>query len=431
MPWNHRQLFGKEQRGGVFGCVGTKMNPMRGNPVPGCGCYPCQRGRRVGERGSCRLWGSRKRHQWPLPWPVEVPCAENSTGLCIQRRSAVRYRSDGNSIMEISLEGVRLSNGLIVREKGEIEMWRNSRSFVCLVAGTAVVAIISVCGTALGSGNPSITNTNVQVNQVFDGPFVPNGQNEPSLAQNPKNAQNLIAGANDDLGEPPCTNTTPSKCQEPAGISSSGFYASFDGGQTWPCQGLIDLSAFNEYAEGDPWQTFDSQGDAYYGTLAIPDAAPAGPADFFVAKSTDGGCTYPTAAKVSGAPPPIDDDKPSIAADASSASPFLDNVYAAWTTFVFGKTQYVQIVFSRSTDGGATWSNPRPVSPAFLQFAVKGVPAREAPTVKVGPDGTVYIAWVAAANPLLTQGLVEMAISHDGGRTFPGPTLAWPPLRIV
>lgn len=279
-----------------------------------------------------------------------------------------------------------------------------------------MVAITSVCGTGLCSD----TVTNVQVNRVFNGPFVPNRQNEPSLAQNPTNPLNLIAGANDDIGEPPCTDTTPSKCLEPAGISSSGFYASFDGGRTWPCQGLIDLSSFSEYAEGDPWQTFDSQGNAYYGTLAIPNAAPAGPADFFVAKSTDGGCTYPTAAKVSGAAPPIDDDKPAVAADANPASPFRDNVYATWTTFLFGKPKHVQIVFSRSTDGGRTWTNPRPISPAFPQFSVKGVPAREAPTVKVGPDGTVYIAWVAAADPRLTHGTVQMAISHDGGQTFPG-----------
>jgi len=248
-----------------------------------------------------------------------------------------------------------------------------------LLASAAVAATTSIRSLRLGAPGTSFTNT--QVNQVFSGPFVPNRQNEPSLAQNPTNPVNLIAGANDDFGEPPCTNTTPSKCQEPAGISSSGFYASFDGGNTWPCQGLIDLSAFNEFAEGDPWQTFDSQGNAYYSTLALPDAAPAGPADLFVAKSTDGGCTYPTAARVSGAAPPIDDDKPEIAADANSGSPFRDNVYAAWTTFVFGKPHYVQIVFSRSMDGGETWSNPHPLQPGVSPVFGKG---RARPP---GPDG--------------------------------------------
>jgi hypothetical protein len=150
-------------------------------------------------------------------------------------------------------------------------MWGNSRRLVCqgrgrksekarrcaftqlVVAGTGIIALTSICGIALSSDTASPTN--VQVNQVFDGPFVSNRQNEPSLAQNPRNALNLIAGANDDLHQPPCTKTTPSQCLELARISSSGFYASFDGGKTWPCQGLIDLSAFSEYEEGDPYIT--------------------------------------------------------------------------------------------------------------------------------------------------------------------------------
>ena len=117
--------------------------------------------------------------------------------------------------------------------------------------------------------------TNVQVNQRLDGPFPKNKQNEPSLAQNPTNALNLIASSNDEIALPACTNTTPSSCPFTNGVSISGFYASFDGGRTWPCQGLIDLSAFGEYAFGDPAQAFDSQGNAYYGTLAFPNAVTA------------------------------------------------------------------------------------------------------------------------------------------------------------
>src|SRR5262249_32711186 len=134
------------------------------------------------------------------------------------------------------------------------------------------------------------------VNQAVASPFSSNKQNEPSLAQNPKNPLNLIAGANDQIDEKPCTNETPSSCPRPPGISVSGFYASFDGGMTWPWQGRIDLSVFHETAFGDPTQAFDSKGNAYYGTLAFPDSAPPGaaPSDFFVAKSIDGGRTYPT-----------------------------------------------------------------------------------------------------------------------------------------
>ena len=124
-----------------------------------------------------------------------------------------------------------------------------------------VAAVAFSARAALAKPAPSVTN--VQVNQVFPGPFPTNKQNEPSLAQNPTNSLNLISGSNDEIGEPVCTNTTPSSCPFVTGVQSSGFHASFDGGQTWPCQGLIDLSAFKEYSFGDPSQAFDSKGNAY------------------------------------------------------------------------------------------------------------------------------------------------------------------------
>ena len=265
-----------------------------------------------------------------------------------------------------------------------------------------------------------VTVTNVQVNAVFPGPFPTNKQNEPSLAQNPTNSLNLIAGSNDEIKEPACTNATPSSCPFVAGVQSSGFYASSDGGKTWPCQGVIDLSSFNEYSFGDPSQAFDSKGTAYYGTLAFPfppsteQAATGLQADFFVAKSTDGGCTYSSAAKVSGSSPAIFDDKDAITADSNPSSPFRDSVYASWTKFVTGGDQ---IVFSRSTDGGITWSNPLPISPGYNNNHVGG---RQGSAVKVGPDGTVYVVWLDTVDK---QAVERLSISHDGGKTFPSQNL--------
>ena len=278
-----------------------------------------------------------------------------------------------------------------------------------------VVAVTVAFIPSLGLSAAPTTFTNVQVNQVLNGPFPKNKQNEPSLAQNPTNALNLIAGSNDEIGLPACTDATPSSCPFTPGISVSGFYASNDGGKTWPCQGLIDLSAFGEYAFGDPSQAFDSQGNAYYGTLAFPfpptadELATGLQADFFVAKSSDGGCTYSSAALVSGASPAIFDDKDAITADANSASPFRDTVYAAWTKFTIGGDQ---IVFSRSTDGGATWRNPLPISPSYNNNTVGG---RQGAAVKVGPDGTVYVVWLDTVDK---QAVQRLSISHDGGKTF-------------
>lgn len=308
---------------------------------------------------------------------------------------------------------------------------KESRVHSWLVRVLVGVAAAMVVVPQVPWGASGTSFTNVQVNAVLDGPFPKNKQNEPSLAQNPTNHMNLIAGSNDEIMLPACTNTMPSSCPFTAGVNISGFYASFDGGNTWPCQGVIDLLPLGEYAFGDPAQAFDSKGNAYYGTLAFPfpptaaEVATGLQADFFVAKSTDGGCHYGTAAKVSSDAPAIFDDKDAITADANPSSPFHDNVYAVWTKFSkqgirgFGNDQ---IHFVRSTDGGATWSNPLPISPAHNNNAVGG---RQGAAVKVGLDGTVYVVWLDTVDK---QAVQRMSISHDGGKTFPAQNITVAPV---
>jgi hypothetical protein len=279
-----------------------------------------------------------------------------------------------------------------------------------MVTVVAVVLASSLASTARASRSHRSTATEHQVNQPFAGPFQTNRTAEPSIAQNPTDPLNIIVGAGDEIAQPPCTDETPSDCSIEFGISVSGFYASFDGGMTFPCQGLLQFPGSGQWAEGDPWLAFDSHGNAYYGTLALPNVDTGkGTADIFVAKSTDGGCTWPTFAKVSGRSPAIYDDKPSIAADAHPASPFRDFVYASWTKFA-AALGADQIMFSRSRDGGATWDKPQAISNA------SPVQGRIGAVVEVGPNGTVYVVW---ADALFTGTTLKMAISYDGGKTFP------------
>ncbi len=313
---------------------------------------------------------------------------------------------------------MRGGNGM---KRGRVHSW-----LVRVLVGVAA-AVVVVPQVPWGASGTSVTN--FQVNAVVPGPFPKNKQNEPSLAQNPRNPLNLIAGSNDEI-KLKCTNppTGPSSCPLRVGINISGFYASFDGGKTWPFQGLIDLLPVGEFAFGDPSQAFDSRGNAYYGTLAFPfppttaEEATGLEADFFVAKSTDGGRTYTSAAKVSSDSPAIFDDKDAITADANPDSPFRDNVYAVWTKFSKQTLPLQapgndQIHFARSTDGGATWSHPLPISPAHNNNAVGG---RQGATVKVGLDGTVFVVWLDTVDKVPVQ---RMSISHDGGKTFPGQNI--------
>src|SRR5260370_18094456 len=125
------------------------------------------------------------------------------------------------------------------------------KSFWSAVAGLLIVStLVAAVAFRPYAAHAAPIVTNVQLTAKFDGPFPKNKQNEPSLAQNPTNPMNLIAGSNDEIGLPACTDTTPSSCPFTAGKSISGFYASMDGGLTWPCHGLIHLSSFGVVATG-------------------------------------------------------------------------------------------------------------------------------------------------------------------------------------
>src|SRR5712691_5254261 len=104
-------------------------------------------------------------------------------------------------------------------------------SLLTVVLTMVVVIAALVFGSHASPAHAA--GVNVQVNQVLAGPFPKNKQNEPSIAQNPMNLSNLIAGSNDEIGLPPCTNTTPSNCPFVTGISVSGFYGSSNGGASW------------------------------------------------------------------------------------------------------------------------------------------------------------------------------------------------------
>lgn len=259
-------------------------------------------------------------------------------------------------------------------------------------------------------GLPAVSN--VQVNASAAVSFPRNGQNQPFIAQNPKNAANLIASSNDEFA--------------PSG-QGTGFYASHNGGQTWPCQGHIDLSPFGKVAFGDAWQTFDADGNAYLSTIALPLLEPGerlrfDTADIFVAKSTDGGCSYPSITKVASNSQNISDDKPAIAADTNPASRFANNLYVAWTQYKDAargadEDSKVQVVIARSSDGGATWSKPVGLSDE-TRAVYPGIPPRQGANVKVGPDGTVYVVWSDTIDGLFVQ---RLAISKDGGKKFSDP----------
>ena len=154
---------------------------------------------------------------------------------------------------------------------------------------------------------------------------------------------------------------------------------SHDGGATWDttfphfslCSGGTAANGGNYERASDPWVSFAPNGDAYQISLSVnlfQDPATA----VLVSKSSDGGDTWSEPTTLvrdpSGVAPFLFDDKESLTADPTDSN----FVYAIWDRLRFPSdsanfnAQHAfsfrgDIVFARTTDGGATWEPARAI----------------------------------------------------------------------
>ena len=227
-------------------------------------------------------------------------------------------------------------------------------------------------------------------------------QNEPTLAIDPRNTSVWTAGSNDYCASPT------------AGDAWAGFYRSTSAGASgsWvdsllpgyrgdtsnqgTASPVHQMVAGGALAAGDPMMSWDGKGDLFYmgnnfnrgaadgksarsrdntGDVWVATYAPTNPSD----SSTDGSKYVRTvllATNTFGVG--SFNDKTDLVADPASG-----NVYAAWSDFHGSGCN--QILFSRSTDGGATFSAPLKIS--------SGICSNQGPSIAVGPSGKVYVAW--------------------------------------
>src|SRR5437762_8484012 len=143
-------------------------------------------------------------------------------------------------------------------------------------------------------------------------------QSETFIALNPEQPKMLAAGSNEIFRLP-----------------MRGYF-SLNGGTNWggvdlplpPAQGSngIDFGS-------DPTLAFDTRGNLFYGYIVIffGNGNGVNSTEMAVARSTDGGQTYPTVTFFSSEGGSNHfNDKPMITADTNLNSPFRDNVYIAW-----------------------------------------------------------------------------------------------------
>ena len=192
---------------------------------------------------------------------------------------------------------------------------------------------------------------------------------------------------------------------------------SFDAGQNWQrvpipltvCYGGPFLGST------DPWISFAPNGDLY--AVALTSNSLSFPSKFvdevMVTKSSDGGLHWSAPLAVPGSDT-VDPfaDHPSLTADLTNAS----FVYAIWDGSPSPHSGAA--VFTRTTDGGATWETARPIvqtaSQSFIQFS----------QILVLPNGTlvdIYEYYEQQPNKSCTFTNLQLMRSTDQGRTWSAP----------
>jgi hypothetical protein len=251
-------------------------------------------------------------------------------------------------------------------------------------------------------------------------------QNEPTAAVNPTQPAKMTAGANDYC-------TTPTN-----GDAWAGFYFSSDNGSSWtnsllpgyPLDTTVEGQASPLHglalAAGDPVQAWDRFGNVYYGGIAFNRGRPAN-ASIWVARYSWVGGAMPdyqgTTLVARGTPSPIFrghfNDKVMIEVDRSTAAT-SGNVYVCWALFTASGPNN-GVFFSRSTDGGRTFSNRQKLSDS--------VHGSQSCDIGVGSTGRVWVAWrqfeFRADSGQRQRDAIAYVYSTDGGRSFTKPAVAY------
>ncbi len=204
--------------------------------------------------------------------------------------------------------------------------------------------------------------------------------NEPSIKIDPNNPQYIVVGANID-----------------------NYYYSSDTGRTWTISYLT--STYGVW--GDPVIDVDTNGNFYFFHLSNYSSGEW--IDRIVCqKSNNYGETW-SSGTYAGLNGTKQQDKEWSIIDYRN-----NNIYITWIQFdEYGSTNSLDsstILFSKSLNGGNTWSQPQRIS-KFAGNCVDNDTTVEGATPAVGPDGQIYVVWASIDGLMFNK-------SYDEGETW-------------